>query len=138
LQTRRLTEFSAFPITETAFLTPFLPIHEVAWQTFSTGMFFGNCPQNFHTFTGHIWKATKVQKFALPSSEMRVSTRVSLALVAEQTSACRFAYTLPLCNLQGLKVLNLTFFPIMLYSMRFMMHTKTKPNNGLNGAAFWW
>jgi len=68
---------------------------------------------------------------------MRVSTRVSLALVAEQTSACRFAYTLPLCNLQGLKVLNLTFFPIMLYSMRFMMHTKTKPNNGLNGAAFW-
>jgi len=33
-------------------LTPFLLVGVVTSQTFPTGMFFGNCPQNFYTFTG--------------------------------------------------------------------------------------
>ena len=72
-------------------------------QTFPTGMFFGNCPQKFRTFTGHLWKVGKAQKFAPPSSEARESARVGLALVADQTSACRFAYTLSSCNPQCFK-----------------------------------
>jgi len=32
-----------------------------------------------------------------------------------------------------IKVLNVTFFPITLHSLRFMIHAKTKPNNGLSG-----
>jgi len=37
-----------------------------------------------------------------------------------------------------MKVLNITFFPITLYSSQFMIYAKTKPNNGLSGAAFSW
>ena len=55
------------------------------------------------TFTGHLWKISKAQKFAPPASEARVSARVGLELVADQTSACRFAYTLPSCNPQCFK-----------------------------------
>ena len=72
-------------------------------QTFLTGMFFGNCPQKFCTFTGHLWKVAKAQKFAPPSSEARESARVGLALVADQTSAYRFACTLSSCNPQCFK-----------------------------------
>ena len=72
-------------------------------QTFPTGVFFGNCPQKFRTFTGHLWKVAKAQKFAPPSSEARESARVGLTLVADQTSACRFAYTLSSCNPQCFK-----------------------------------
>jgi len=63
-------------------------------------MLFRNCPQNIHRFTGHLSKFARVQKIALPSSEICESATVGLALVADQTSACRFAYTLSLCNLQ--------------------------------------
>jgi len=37
-----------------------------------------------------------------------------------------------------MKVLNITLFPITLYSLQFMIHAKTKPNNGLSGVAFSW
>ena len=37
-----------------------------------------------------------------------------------------------------IKVLNITFFPSTLHSLRFMIHAKTKPNNGLSGVAFSW
>ena len=37
-----------------------------------------------------------------------------------------------------IKVLNISFFPITLHSLRFMIHAKTKPNNGLRGVAFSW
>ena len=37
-----------------------------------------------------------------------------------------------------IKVLNISFFPITLHSLRFMIHSKTKPNNGLRGVAFSW
>jgi len=63
-----------------------------------TGMFFSNCPQKFCTSTGHLWKVARAQKFAPPSSEACVSARVGLALVADQKSACQFAYTLSSCN----------------------------------------
>jgi len=64
---------------------------------------FQQLSSNFHTFSGHLWKVAKVQKFALLSSEAHVSARVGLALVADQTSACRFARTLPSCNPQCFK-----------------------------------
>jgi len=37
-----------------------------------------------------------------------------------------------------IKVLNVTFFPSTLHSLRFMIHAKTKTNNGLSGVAFSW
>jgi len=37
-----------------------------------------------------------------------------------------------------IKVLYITFFPITLCSLRFMIHAKNKPNNGLSGVAFSW
>jgi len=64
-----------------------------------------------------------------------------------RSSTCRrskrqLAYTLPSCNPQcfkySWKVLNITFFSITLYSLRFMIDAKAKPNNGLSGAAFSW
>jgi len=33
---------------------PGLRIGLLICQTFPTGMFFGNCPQKFHTLTGHL------------------------------------------------------------------------------------
>jgi len=45
----------------------------------------------------------KAQKFAPPLSEAHVSARVGLALVADETSACWFACTLPSCNPQCFK-----------------------------------
>jgi len=35
-----------------------------------------------------------------------------------------------------IKVLNITFFPSTLHSLRFMIHAKTKPDNGRSGVAF--
>jgi len=90
----------------TALLTRYIPGSWIGLpnsQTFPSGMFFGNCPQKFRTFTGHLWKVTKAQKFAPPSSAARESARVGLTLVADQTSACRFACTLSSCNLQCFK-----------------------------------
>jgi len=116
---------------------------ELVCQTFLIGMFFGNYPQNFHTLTGQLWKVVKAQKFALPLFEAQVSARVGLAFVADQTSACRFAYTFPSCNPQCFKYswkfcVTLYTIPITPYSLRFMIHAKTKPNNSLSGAAFSW
>ena len=110
-------------------LTPSLPA-EVACQTFLTSMFFANCPQNFCTYTGHLWKVAKSQKFKLPSSETCVSAKVCLALVADQTLACQFACTLSLCNLQCFKY-SWKFWIWhsfqLHYPLWFMMHTKTTP-----------
>jgi len=61
-----------------------------------------------------------------------------------RSSACRRSNVgLPICLYLFLmqstvlqifiKVLNITFFPITLHSLRFMIHAKTKPNNGLSG-----
>jgi len=73
----------------------YIPVDELVCQTVPTGMFFDNCSQNFHTHTGHLRKVAKAQKFALPLSEARVSAIVGLALVADQTSAWRFAIPFP-------------------------------------------
>jgi len=64
------------------------------------------------------------------------------------STGCRSNVGLPICLYPSLvqstvlqifmEVLNVTFFPITLYSLRFMIYTKTKPNNSLNGAAFLW
>ena len=45
----------------------------------------------------------KYSSLLLPSSEARESARVGLALIADQTSDCRFAYTLSSCNPQCFK-----------------------------------
>jgi len=37
-----------------------------------------------------------------------------------------------------MEVLIMTSFPMMVYSMQFMMHTKTKPSNHFSGATFLW
>jgi len=66
-----------------------------------------------------------------------------------RSSACRRSNVgLPICLYPFLmqsvvlqifiKVLNISFFPITLHSLRFMIHAKTKPNNGLRGVAFSW
>ena len=66
-----------------------------------------------------------------------------------RSRACRRSNVgLPICLYPSLmrstvlqifiKVLNITFFPSTLHSLRFMIHAKTKPNNGLNGVAFSW
>jgi len=92
--------------------------------TFLTGMFFSNDPQNLSMFTSHLGKVTKAQKFALSSSGKHISTRVSQALVTDPVSTCRFAYAIyNASNIHG----SFTF-PITIYSLQFMMHTKNKPN----------
>jgi len=109
---------------------------EFVCQTFPTSMFFGNCPQNFRTFTGHLWKVAKVQKFALPLFEVHVSARVCRRSNIGMP-ICLYLFLIQSTVLQiFMKVLNITFFPITLYSLRFMIHAKTKPNNDLSGAAF--
>jgi len=40
-------------------------------------MFFGNCPQRLRTFTGHLSKVAKAQKFAPPSIEGTVFSRTA-------------------------------------------------------------
>jgi len=66
-----------------------------------------------------------------------------------RSSACRRSNVgLPICLHPFLmqftvlqifiKILNMSFFPITLHSLRFMTHAKTKPNNGLRGVAFSW
>jgi len=66
-----------------------------------------------------------------------------------RSSACRRSNVgLPICLhpflmqstvLQTIiQVLNITLFPITLYSLRFMIQAKTKPNNGLSGVGFSW
>jgi len=107
-------------------------------QTFPTSMFFGNCSQKFRTFTGHLWKVAKAQKFAPPSSE-----RKSRSWACRRSNVglpiCLYPFLMQSTVLQiFIKFLNITFFPITLYSLRFMIHAKTKPNYGLSGVAFSW
>ena len=92
-------------------------------------MFFGNCPQKFHTFTGHLWQVAKAQKFVPPSPEVRVSVRVGLALVADQTSACRFVYSLMQSAVLQIfiKVLNMTY-SFQLRCIRCHWWCMLKPN----------
>ena len=66
-----------------------------------------------------------------------------------RSSVCRRSnFGLPICRYPFLmqstvlriftNALNITFFLITLYSLQFMIHAKTKPNNGLSGVAFSW
>jgi len=63
---------------------------------------------------------------------------------SRSSACCRSNVGLPICLYPSLmqstvlqifiKALNITFFPIKLYSLRFMIHVKTKPNNGLSAS----
>jgi len=110
-------------------------------QTFPTGMCFCNCSQNLRTFTGHPLKSrqrpiirTNVVWEACERSRSRAYHRSNVGLP--------IGLRLPLMQSTVLRIfmeiLNIKSFPTTLYWLRFMIHTKTKPNNGLSGATFSW
>jgi len=114
-------------------------VGELVCQTFPTSMFFRSCPQKLRTFTGHLWKVIKAQKFAPPSSEAHVSAKVGLALAQIKHWLADLPIPFPHAIHTASNYISFKYnIPIALYSLRFMIHAKTKPNNSHRGVGFSW
>ena len=113
---------------------------------------FLNVPYRYYVFQQVSSDVLQLRRTPLESHQ---SARIHTTVVwgacecRSRSSACsRSNVGFPICLYPSLmqstmlqiftKVLNITSFLHMLHSLRFMIHAKTKPNNGLSRVAFSW
>jgi len=112
---------------------------------------FAKCPYRyvFRQLSSEVSHLHRTPLKSCQSAKIRITGVWGVCKRKSRSSACRRSNVgLPFCLhpflMQStvlqifIKALNITFFPITLYSLRFMIHAKTKPNNGLSGVAFSW
>jgi len=110
-------------------------------QMFPTDMFFGNCPQKFrcHRTPLKSRQSTKIRTTVVWGAWERKSRSGACRRSNVGLPICLYPFFMLSAVLQiFIKVLNISFFPITLHSLRFMIHAKNKPNNSLREVAFSW
>jgi len=140
-----------------AFTISFWRLHlflfHILINTFHSGLV--NCLPNVPNWYVFRQLSSKISHVHRTPLKCRQSVKIRTTVVwgtcerNSRSSACRRSNVgLPICQYLSLmqstvlqifmKALNITFFQITLYSLLFMIHAKTKPNNGLSGVTFSW